>query len=95
VERAQRAVAELVGGADLRAVDPHQVGDDPCHFLDAVDEPIRRLEREIRARAKPDSRLAALQALPGVGLVTVMTLVAEIGDVNRFPAPESSAPGPG
>jgi transposase len=45
---------------------------------------VARLERELRARAKPDPRVAALMTMPGVGWITAMTLVAEIGDINRF-----------
>jgi transposase len=45
-----------------------------------------RLERDLLARAKPDARVQALQALPGIGPITAMTLVAEIGDVSRFPS---------
>jgi transposase len=35
--------------------------------------------------ARPDPRVQALQALPGIGKLTAMTLVAEIGDISRFP----------
>lgn len=69
---------------ELPAVE-REVVDDLCCLIDAVEPPIVRLEREIRARAKPDPRVEALQALPGVGLLTAMTLVAEIGDIGRFP----------
>jgi transposase len=30
-------------------------------------------------------QVAALQAIPGIGLLSAMTLVAEIGDIARFP----------
>jgi transposase len=53
--------------------------------LDALATPIARLEGEIGALAKPDPRVQALMALPGVGKLTAMTLVAEIGDIGRFP----------
>ena len=55
-------------------------------LLDVLEAPIARLESEIQARARPDARVQALQALPGVGLPTAMTLVAEVGDVRRFPS---------
>ncbi len=42
-------------------------------------------KKEIAVRAKPDLRVQALQVLPGVGQLTAMTLVAEIGDITRFP----------
>ena len=61
-----------------------EVVDDLCSLLDAVEPVIGRLERELRTRAKPDPRVEALQHLPGVGLLTAMTLVAEIGDIGRF-----------
>jgi transposase len=64
---------------------PRAIIEDCCGVLDALATPIARLEREIRALAKPDPRVQALMALPGVGRLTAMTLVAEIGDIGRFP----------
>jgi Transposase IS116/IS110/IS902 family len=64
---------------------PRAIIDDCCGLLDALATPIARLEREIAALAKPDSRVQALMGLPGVGKLTAMTLVAEIGDIARFP----------
>jgi len=55
-------------------------------LIDAIDLPPRRLRSEIRRLAKPDPRVAALQRLPGIGRITAMTLVAEIGDIGRFPS---------
>ena len=55
-------------------------GPDRCHQSAG-----RRLERDLVARARPDPRVQALQALPGIGPITAMTLVAEIGDIARFP----------
>jgi transposase len=59
--------------------------DDLLALLDATKEPIARLEDEIRRAAKPDPRVEALQQLHGVGYLTAMMLVAEIGDIKRFP----------
>lgn len=61
-----------------------EIVDDLCALLDALEPMVARLEREIRSRARPDPRVEALQHLPGVGLLTAMTLVAEIGDIGRF-----------
>ena len=58
--------------------------DDLLALLDATAPPIGRLEREIKLAARPDPRVEALQKLPGVGYLTAMMLVAEIGDVERF-----------
>jgi transposase len=65
---------------------PRGIIEDCCGLLDALATPIVRLEREIAALAKPDPRVQALMALPGVGKLTAMTLVAEIGDIGRFPS---------
>jgi hypothetical protein len=54
--------------------------------------PIARLDREIAALAKPDPRVQALMTLPGVGRLTAMRLVAEIGDSAASPRPASCAP---
>jgi transposase len=62
-----------------------QVVEDLCGLLDAVELPIARLERQIKELAKPDPRVDALLQMPGVGLLTAMTLVSEIGDISRFP----------
>jgi len=62
-----------------------EIVEDCCGLLDALATPIARLDREIAALAKPDPRVQALMALPGVGKLTAMTVVAEIGDIVRFP----------
>jgi transposase len=77
------------GRAWLQALElpptPRAIIDDCCGVLDALATPIGRREREIGALAKPDPRVQALMALPGVGKLTAMTLVAEIGDIGRSP----------
>jgi transposase len=65
---------------------PRAIVEDCCGLLDALATPIARLEREIAGLAKPDPRVQALMALPGIGRLTAMTLVAEIGDIARFPS---------
>jgi len=62
-----------------------EIVDDCCGMLDALAIPIGRLEAEIHSLAKADPRVDALCQLPGVGILTAMTLVAEIGDIARFP----------
>src|SRR6266542_1881546 len=52
---------------------PRQIVEDCCGLIDTLATPIARLEREIGKLAKPDPRVAALMALPG------------IGDIHRFP----------
>src|SRR2546423_12924594 len=75
---------QWLAGVSVR--DMHRlVIDDCCGMLDALEIPIGRLETDIRKQAKTDPRVEALCVLPGVGLITAMTLVSEIGDINRFP----------
>jgi len=64
---------------------PRAIIQDCCELLDALAIPLARLETEITALAKPDPRVQALMTLPGIGKLTAMTLVAEIGDISRFP----------
>jgi transposase len=64
---------------------PRAIIEDCCGLLDTLAIPILRLEGEIATLAKPDPRVQALLVLPGVGRLTAMTLVAEIGDIARFP----------
>lgn len=59
--------------------------DDCLALIDAIDVPLRRLRSEIRRMAKADPRVEALMQIPGVGRLTAMMLVAEIGDIARFP----------
>jgi transposase len=46
---------------------------------------IQALDAEVHARAKTDPRVKVLTSLPGVGEFTALVLLAEIGDITRFP----------
>lgn len=59
---------------------------DCLSLIDALELPLAHLRNEIRRRVKPDPRVQALMRLPGVGRLTALTLVAEIGDITRFPS---------
>ena len=55
--------------------------------LDQAEQRVERLTQALEALATTSSRAAvisALQALRGVGLVTAVSLVAELGDLTRF-----------
>jgi transposase len=72
--------------AAVALADMHRaIVDDCCGLLDALSVPIARLEAEIRKAAEDDPRVEALTTLPGIGPITAMTLVAEIGHISRFP----------
>jgi transposase len=61
-----------------------QVIDDDLAMADALEDPITALDKDIHERAKGDPRIQVLTALPGVGELTAMIILAEIGDINRF-----------
>ena len=54
--------------------------------IDALTVLIDRLDGELHAHAKADPRVKVLRTLPGVGEFTAMVMVAEIGDITRFPS---------
>ncbi|WP_165396548.1 IS110 family transposase [Streptomyces sp. F001] len=62
------------------------VVDDLLGIMDALKEPIDALDRQLLATARGDPRVAALTRLPGVGTLTALMIVAEVGDVTRFPS---------
>jgi transposase len=50
------------------------------------DRELQALKREIRACAKDDPRVTVLTRIPGVGLFIALLVIAEVGDVTRFPS---------
>jgi transposase len=57
--------------------------------MDAVDFEIDVFTRLSRARLARDPGYVAVQRIPGIGPILAAVLVAEIGDVARFPGPNS------
>lgn len=53
--------------------------------LDLFEQQIHELDREIRGRVKADAVALALEQIPGIGPFIALLLVAEIGDLGRFP----------
>ena len=52
--------------------------------IDFVSARIATIEKALRAEAKEDPRVKALRTLPGIGYLTALIVVAEIGDISRF-----------
>ena len=61
-----------------------EVIEDGLALIDALQQPIDRLDLEIRQRAKADPRVKILTQLPGVGPFTALVILAEVGDSTRF-----------
>jgi transposase len=60
--------------------------EDYLGLIDAVQARIDRLDWEIRQRARADPRVKVLTQLPGVGPFTALVILAEAGDISRFPS---------
>ena len=56
-------------------------------LIAAYDREITTLERDIHQHLKHDRGYRAVQAINGVGKISAAVLVAEIGDITRFPTP--------
>jgi transposase len=57
---------------------------DALALMDALQQPIDRLDLEVRQRARADPRVKVLTRLPGAGMFTALVLLAEIGGITRF-----------
>jgi hypothetical protein len=84
---------QWLAALELPAVS-REVTDDALALTDALQQPIGRLDAEVRQRAKADPRVRVLTQLPGVGPFTALVLLAEIGDIGRFGSAASWLPGP-
>ena len=54
-------------------------------FTGALAPEIERLDGELRQLAKTDPRVKVLTTLPGARQFTALVMLAEIGDITRFP----------
>jgi transposase len=54
--------------------------------IDGLAPVIDRIDGELHQHAKADPRVKVLGTLPGVGEFTALVMVAEIGDITRFPS---------
>lgn len=68
--------------AGVKAIDNY------LEIVVSLDERIKELERELKARAQENEEAKLLMTIPGVGYFSALAILAEIGDVNRFPDAE-------
>jgi transposase len=54
--------------------------------IDGLAPVIDRIDGELHQHAKADPRVKVLRTLPGVGEFTALVMVAEIGNITRFPS---------
>jgi transposase len=55
-------------------------------FIDALAPQSSRIDGELGQRAKAGPRVRALTVLPPAGQYTALVIVAEVGDITRFPS---------
>ena len=79
---------EWLDGLELPAAYQLRV-DSLRDLVAAYDREVAVLEREVSARLRGDPGYRAIQAIDGVGPTIGAIFVAEIGDVSRFPNPQT------
>ena len=70
---------------DLPAVS-REIVTDCLAMIDGLAPVIDRIDGELHGHARADPRVKVLRALPGVGEFTALMMLAEIGDITRFPS---------
>src|SRR5215467_14419627 len=74
-----------LAGLELPAAS-REIVSDCLAVIDGLAPLIDRIDGELRRHAKADSRVKTLTTLPGVGQFTALVMLAEIGDITRFPS---------
>jgi transposase len=89
----QRQHADLFGAGGREFLTELALREPPRQRLDSLlaligdfDREIDIATEEIDARAKVDDRVAVLTQIRGLGPYTAMLVIAEVGDVTRFPS---------
>lgn len=60
--------------------------DDGLAQLQFVDQQILRIDRHLRVLAKTHPQVPRLTAIPGIGCFSALLILAEIGEIQRFPS---------
>jgi transposase len=76
---------EFLTALELREA-PRRRLDSLIALINDFDREITDTTREIEQRAQADDRVEVLTQIRGVGRYTAMLIIAEVGDVTRFPS---------
>lgn len=89
----RREHTDLFGVAGRRFLDELRLRPEPRRRLDALlrllddfDRELADLTREVDGRAKDDPRVEVLRQIRGIGRYIGLLIVAEVGDIERFPS---------
>ncbi|MEW6592910.1 MAG: IS110 family transposase [Candidatus Hadarchaeota archaeon] len=72
----------LLRGMEVKAIDSY------LEIEVSLYERIKVLERELKLRAQENEDARLLMTIPGVGYFSALAILAEIGDIDRFPNAE-------
>jgi transposase len=59
--------------------------DDYLELIDAIEGKLERVSAEVDARAQADPQAMLLCTIPGIGHYSALLILAEAGDISRFP----------
>ncbi len=86
--------ADMFGSGGTRELDQLELGEPFARRVSSLrqliathDDEIHALERDIHQHLRHHPGYRAVQAINGIGPISAAVLVAEIGDVSRFPTP--------
>lgn len=77
----------LAGREELRHLEIKEIHDH-LMVMESVEAAMRRVEEEIHLEVEDSREAGLLTTIPGVGEYTALLLLAEIGDIGRFPCAE-------
>lgn len=78
---------ELLGELALRPVSAGRLAAS-LRLIDDLGREILEADRELQGLYRGDDRIRRLTPIPGIGLLTAATIIAEVGDPTRFATPE-------
>lgn len=89
-------VTDLFGRRGRRWLEEEKLPRSACQtvqtclrMIDHYDQEIQKQNLQLREKAKPDERVRWLCTIPGIGEISALMLLAEIGDIGRFPRKEA------
>jgi len=72
--------------SELRLRPVHQLAlEDNLRLIDTLDERLKLITRQINVLARADQRVSWLITIPGIAYYSALLILAEVGDINRFP----------
>ena len=90
----QREHSDLFGPGGRAFLEELELREEPRRRLDSLlslisdfDREIEKVKAEIDSVARRDARVDVLSQIRGIGRYTAMLVIAEVGEISRFPSP--------